>query len=269
MTFNGLRHLSLIDFCSSGMYAQQFKNYLTNNIAELAKVGMSEPSAASIIKNLKPIINSAIVEGKVSKSPFEKLKLKYRSPLKIKLTVTEVKNLQDATFNDMPTLEIYRDKFLFAIFTGLSYGDVEKLKRSDIIISNDWYYLDTVRKKTGFSVRQFLVDPAIEIYKKYENHIDTMITETVLPKRHINSYNINLKLLAVKCKITKPLTTHSARHCFRQLLGNAGVADVPVQNCIMGWADRNSMSYIYNSVFDDQLMEARNTFNNYLLNHLS
>jgi len=269
LTFNGLRHLSLLDFCSSGKYAQKFKNYLTSNITELAKVGMSEPSAASIIKNIKPIINSAIVEGKASKSPFEKIKLKYKSPLKIKLTVTEVKSLKDATFYDMPTLEIYRDKFLFAIFTGLSYGDVEKLKRSDIIISKDGYYLDTVRKKTGFSVRQFLVDPAIEIYKKYENHIDTMITQTVLPTRHINNYNINLKLLAVKCKITKPLTTNIARHSCRQLLGNAGVADVPVQNCIMGWSERNTMSYFYNSVFNDKLIEARDTFNNYLKKHLS
>ena len=267
LTFKQLRNLSLSDFCSEPIPASVFKEYLTKRVDELAKAGMSETSATSIIKNIKPIIKRAIAERKVSINPFTDMQLKYKSPSKPKLTVTEVKSLQEATFHDMPKLEIYRDKFLFAIYTGLSYADIEKLKRSDIIISSDGYFLDTFRTKTGFSVTQFLVAPAIEIYKKYENHIETMITETVLPTRSLGNYNINLKFLALKCKITKPCSTHVARHSHRQLIGDAGVADVPVQNSIMGWSGRGSMSSIYNEVTVTKLMEARDTINNYLQKH--
>lgn len=70
------------------------------------------------------------------------------------------------------------------------------------------------------------------------------------------------------CGIKKNLTTHIGRHTSRQMIGNAGIRDTQVINSIMGWSDGKSMSSLYNEVYDDDLITARNLYNEYLKHNL-
>jgi integrase len=51
-----------------------------------------------------------------------------------------------------------RDLFLFACFTGLSYADVKKLKRSEIEIMSEGVWIKTKRQKTGGTVNVPLLE---------------------------------------------------------------------------------------------------------------
>ena len=78
---------------ANNLLAVEFKEHLQRtNVAE-AKQGMSEVSASSIVKNLKPIFNRAIDEGHLQQNPLKVLKLKHKSPQRDRLTIGQVKAL--------------------------------------------------------------------------------------------------------------------------------------------------------------------------------
>ena len=60
-------------------------------------------------------------------------------------------------FLDDPKLDVYRDLFLFSVYTRLAYQDLSELRKSDLIISEKGYFLETARMKTKMLVKQFLV----------------------------------------------------------------------------------------------------------------
>ena len=68
-------------------------------------------------------------------------------------------------------LQQVRDVFVFCCYTGLSYADVKKLKRSEIGIGMDgeqWIF--TSRQKTDTSSRIPLLPVALEILNRYREH---------------------------------------------------------------------------------------------------
>jgi site-specific recombinase XerD len=104
----------------NNLLAVEFKEYLqaTNPVA--GKKGMSEVSASSIIKNLKPIFNRAINEGHLQQNPLKVLKLKHKSPQRDRLTIGHVKSLFSLDLKHISSLRAYQDIFMFSVFTGLA-----------------------------------------------------------------------------------------------------------------------------------------------------
>ena len=266
LSLKNLMKIHLAEF--SHEYAAQFNDYLMSDIVSIGKKAMSKQSATSIIIKIKTILKRAFEDEKIKKNPFTGIKLVTKFPKGVRLTITEVASLYRYNFQLTPKLEIYRDRFLFQVYTGLSFMDFHLLKRSDIIISEKGYFLETSRIKTSASVRQFLVEPAISLIKKYENDVEVAIENNVLPTRHLNNYNLNLKVVASLCGIAKNLTTHVARRTTRQLLGNAGIRDIQLQNALLGWSEDKSMSSLYNEIYEEDLLAARNQFTEYLKSSL-
>ena len=266
LTLKKILKIGLNEF--SHEYAAQFNDYLTSDIAAIGKNSMTKQSATSVIIKIKTILKRAFEDEKIKKNPFSGIKLVTKFPKGIRLTISEVAILYNYNFQVTPKLEIYRDRFLFQVYTGLSFMDFHLLKRTDITISEKGYFLETSRIKTSASVKQFLVEPAIHLINKYEKDMEVAIENNVLPTRHLNNYNLNLKVIAGLCGIAKNLTTHVARRTTRQLLGNAGVRDIQVQNNLLGWSEDKSMSSLYNEIYDEDLLVARNQFNEYLKSSL-
>jgi integrase len=240
-----------------------------SNIPLLGKKAMTKVSATNVFIRIKTILKRACLEEKIKRNPFTGIKLEKISPKRQRLIASEVSKIYHLNMENNPKLEIDRDCFLFQVYTGLSYKDFRDLKKSDIIVTSQGYFLNTSRIKTHNPVRQFLIEPAIELIVKYKNNPTVLFRNGVLPCKHLNKYNINLKIIASMCEISKNLSTHIARHTCCQLLGNAGVRHQPVINCILGWGDnQKSMLFNYNEVYDENLIEARNTYNNYLKNNI-
>ncbi|MBK7790250.1 MAG: tyrosine-type recombinase/integrase [Saprospiraceae bacterium] len=75
-----------------------------------------------------------------------------------------------------------------------------------------WIY--TSRQKNDNVSNVPLLEPALNIIEKYKEHPVCVSKNRLLPMKSNQRLNTYLKELADICGITKPLTTHIARHTF-------------------------------------------------------
>lgn len=245
-------------------HAQAFKCYLTSDYDAILKKAMTEVSASSVICKMKVIFSNAMDSDLISKNPFTKIKITTVSPPKPKLTLAELKRVAEIDLSELEGLEIYRDIFLFSCYTGLSYNDFSALKRSTLCKTDFGLKIASSRGKTSMVIEQLLIDQAQNILKKYENHPQVKICDTLLPPRSMTQINIHLKIIATIGKVSKKLSTSIGRCTCRQLLSEAGVQDPLVIHSIMGWSTAKSIDFKYYSITDTLLNEAKFKFQNYL-----
>jgi integrase len=166
------------------------------------------------LANFKKIVIRCIKYGLLARDPFVAFKLTKREVERIALTESEIERITNETFEITGTA-IVRDIFLFSCYTGLAYADVEKLRKTDIVIGNDGeQWLISRRQKTDITARIPLLPPALGIISKYINHPRCTAKSMVLPVPSNQKVNEYLKIVANKCNITKTLTFHIARHTF-------------------------------------------------------
>gem|GEM_PF-5714452 len=112
-------------------------------------------------------------------------------------------------------LDRIRDLFVFSCYTGISYVDIMKLTKDNISIGldrNKW--IISKRQKTNTPIKVPLLEPVMEMIKKYEEHPMIIVSGTLLPKITNEKLNVYLKEVAILCGIKKNLTFHMARHTF-------------------------------------------------------
>lgn len=108
-----------------------------------------ENTAMKYVQGIKEIIDRSVSKGRVSANPFRQFKCRYTDPKHDWLTMQQFNALYEYEFNN-EKLNLIKDTFLFASFTGLSYQEVYSLRPTDIITGidgNKW--IDKNRQKTG------------------------------------------------------------------------------------------------------------------------
>ncbi len=251
------------------IFASDFKNYLVNTNLPLNKFGMTEASAAVIIKKFRSIFSQAVAQELLLKNPFKLVKIRTKSPRKERLTVHQVKFIWKLDLNDFPYQQPYRDIFLFCVFTGLAYNDAMSLTWLNLERRDDGNIKLTInRQKSEVITESFLPSYAIDIAKKYQTTAECEIRHNVLPKRSNKEVNSQLKTIANMTGIPIKLTTHTARHTFRQLLAEAGIADYGVIKRMMGQSRRGDVDEVYYEVTENRLLEAKTKFEYYLNQNL-
>ncbi|GAA4104795.1 site-specific integrase [Mucilaginibacter panaciglaebae] len=180
-----------------------------------AECKISGVSAAKYIKHLKKIVNHCLANGWLKQNPF----LNYKSSAKAKertyLTQQELDAITNNKKLSVERLQQVRDVFVFCCYTGLSYADVKKLKRSEIGIGMDgeqWIF--TSRQKTDTSSRIPLLPVALEILNRYREHPQCENKGLLLPVLSNQKMNAYLKEIADLSDVVKHLTFHLARHTF-------------------------------------------------------
>jgi len=147
------------------------------------------------------------------KVAFKRGKSKEREPL----TEKELKKMRDAKLSGK--MERVRDLFIFAAYTGLAFCDTQLFHFEEMTDKVDnMYYIDGKRMKTGSKFFTPILQPAMDVLKKYNYQ---------LPKISNQKANDYLHLIEEKLKINKNLTFHVARHSFATL---ALAHDVPIEN---------------------------------------
>lgn len=250
-------------------FAEDFKNYLVNSNPALNRIGMTEVSASGVIKKFRTIFSQAVDKELLIKNPFKLVKIKTKSPKRERLTIQQVKDVFQLDLGHYPAQEIYRDIFLFGVFTGLAYKDAMSLTWKNLETrANDNLKLSLKRIKSDIITESFLPSCAIEIAKKYKGYPVNQILGAVLPQRSNKEVNSQLKFLAHLTKIPIKLSTHIARHTFRQLLSEADIEDYGVIKRMMGQSRNGDVDEVYYSVTENRLMNAKNKFENYLNEHM-
>ncbi|MNK91140.1 Tyrosine recombinase XerD [compost metagenome] len=209
-------------------FINNFEHYLRTDCK------CSDVSAAKYIKHLKKIANYCMANGWLKQAPF----IAYKSTAKAKertyLTQEEVDKIiaKDLTIG---RLQQVRDIFIFCCFTGLSYADVKKLKRSEIALGVDgekWIF--TKRQKTDTSSHIPILPNAIEILNRYKDNPECENRGLALPVLSNQKMNAYLKEIADVCYVDKHLTFHLARHTFATTITLSNGVPIETVSKILG-----------------------------------
>lgn len=224
------------------------KDYLLAFLQFMRK-DLAESTIHAYFSNLGTVLNRAYREDLIQANPMAKIEPSMRpskpdSPREY-LTLDEVRALA-ATHcgND----EVKR-AFLFACFTGIRLGDLEKLQWSMIVpTEKGGFQLQKRQQKTKAMVYVPLSDNAL-LWLPEKTAEGTVFS---LPSRA--NMGIYLKKWLKDAGITKPVTFHCSRHTYATLLLSYG-ADIYTVMALMGHKDV-ATTQVYAKIVDEKKKKA-------------
>lgn len=179
-----------------------------------AELLLKPNTAMTYHKHLKKVLNTAIAMNLISHNPYSSFKVSRNETHRDYLTIHELEQIRNKVISTI-RMEIIRDIFVFACYTGLGYAELNKLSKNNIQKGNDggdWIIID--RNKTDIRCRVPLLSQAKAILQKYENFPVNGNKVKLLPVHSNQKMNEYLKELAGICGINKNLSMHVARHTF-------------------------------------------------------
>lgn len=183
-------------------------NYFLRNDKQTGKGGIWNRN-----KNFRTVLKFAYDLDLIESYPYKNFKLEKPKAKNEALTLEELNRFADLDLSLNERLEVIRDKFIFACYTGLRFGDVNSLKWENI--KNG--VLRIVQEKTKNPVQIPLNKQAKRIiaknikFKKERNTVFKMISN--------QKTNYILKDIAELAEVDKNVSFHLARHTFGTILG--------------------------------------------------
>lgn len=218
--------------------------------AQLVASGMKNYSKwQNYHRFLNSFILDAIDAGHLTRNPYRWLHIvKDKDSVAIDKFLT-AEELDRIATCDLPTdcLRKVRDLFIFQTYTCLSYVDMAAFDASAIYQVDGQPVYTAKRGKTSQEFTFMLLPQAMAILKKYHGHLP-MISNV--------KYNQYLKVLAMMAKVTKPISTHWARHTGATLLLNEGKVDMEVVSKILGHSSTKITRKVYAKLLDETVVKA-------------
>lgn len=139
-------------------------------------------------KYLKLFINDAVIDNLVQDNPY--CRLSFKIPRGDKqyvdcLTIEQFESIRSLDVTN-PHLAKARDLFMFQCYTGLAYSDLMAFDFNECDLIDEKYFYHDRRVKTDVDFVLQLLPQAMDILKKYNNH---------LPKITNQKYNDFLKVI--------------------------------------------------------------------------
>lgn len=205
-------------------------------------------------KHLKKVLNIAVLMDYLIQNPYLKFKVKKQEPKREYLTLQELKKIKNKEI-DFQRLNIVRDIFVFACYTGLAYSDIAKLEAHHLRLGSDkeeWIIID--RTKTESRCRIPILPGAKEILHKYKNYPVNSVKGLLLPVNSNQKMNAYLKELADICGINKNLSMHVARHTFATSITLSNGVPIETVSKMLG---HNSLktTQIYGRIIDSKISQ--------------
>lgn len=197
--------LNEIDF----KFLHAFRNFLINE-KEIGKGGVWNRE-----KNLRATVKFAFDLKLMENYPYRNFKLDKPKSKNTALSLEELNKIVEVDLKGNRRLEEIRDKFLFACYTGLRFGDMSKLKWDNL--KNGM--IKIVQEKTKNPVNIPLNDEAKKIIDKNSKHKEER--ETVFRVISNQKTNYILKDIAILAKVEQKMSFHLARHTFGTILGRS------------------------------------------------
>ncbi|MBL0101736.1 MAG: tyrosine-type recombinase/integrase [Saprospiraceae bacterium] len=178
------------------------------------EVKLHQNTIVKYIQYLNRVMDFAVNHEWADKNIFQNYKVSIKEAKREYLTQDELNRIMEKEIK-LPRLAEVRDCFVFCCYTGYAYKDAAKLAPDHIVTGingKKWIY--TSREKNDNTSNVPLLEPALEIIEKYKDHPLCSNKNRLLPMKSNQKLNAYLKELADICEITKPMTTHIARHTF-------------------------------------------------------
>jgi len=202
------------------------------------------------------VIHKAMHKGYIEKYPFENYKIKLPKKRIQYLTQEEIDRIDQCDFN-VERLNIIRDVFIFACYTGLAYAEVEALTPDNITKGMDGeLWLNIYRKKTKKEYQVPLLPRALEILEEYKNHPQCLKRGKCLPVPSNVKFNAYLKEIGDIAGIpkSKPLVTHLARKTFASTVALSNGMNIGVLSKILGHNSIKVTIDSYGAIIDELML---------------
>ncbi len=203
-------HLENLDY----EFVIGFESFLRSYQSRSSQGKIGNNAAMKHIQRLRKMITLAYNMEWIDRDPFVQFKPKLEKKEREFLTETELQRIEELSC-PLERLSVVKDLFIFSCYTGMSYVDIVKLKRDNILFGidgNPW--IMTERIKTKVPVKIPLLPKVEALINKYTDHPRTKFTNGLMPYISNQKLNSYLKEVADLCGITKNLTFHMARHTF-------------------------------------------------------
>lgn len=163
------------------------------------------------VNPLRKMVKIALGKSLIDRDPFAQYKPQRAKYEPRYLSKADFDKLLTTPLEDL-TLQLVRDMFLLASFTGLSFTDMYNLTPRNLVRTPDGkMWLELNRKKSGNRSNIPLIPIALEIVTRYRG-IER--EGKLLPMFSSECTNRYLKTLAEQCGIYVNLTFHISRHTF-------------------------------------------------------
>jgi site-specific recombinase XerD len=185
----------------------------------------------------------------MEKNPFRDYKMKFEKFDRAYLNKRELDIIENTQFSRI-TLEITKNIFLFACYTGLSYIDVKNLTQDNVvkgINGKDWLYCTREKSQTPMKIP--LLDKASDILNIY---LQLETFGSLLPIYCNQKTNNYLKEIGAQCKISKNLSFHVARHTFATTVTLSNGVPIETVSKLLGHS-KLSTTQIYARVIDQKI----------------
>ena len=203
-----------------------FDSHLCSIITKQYKKPMSKTTINKTHGFFRTVLNQAYDEEYTRVKPYKRFKLKKVPPIIRYLTIDEMSSVENLDLSAYPKLDRARDIFVFTVYTGLRYGDNQRITTDNLkeVNGNLFYFLDA-QEKTQNPVENPIYPKAKELIDKYKDSAERLIEKRLMPKMANPSMNKWLKVVAKKAGIKQNLYHHMARHtCATTILLENGVS---------------------------------------------
>ena len=200
---------------------------------------------------LSRLMYRAVSQGTIRFNPFEEVKYEVVERKPRFLSKGDVAKLLAFPLQDKGA-ELSRRMFLFSVFTGLAFVDLQGLRASQIETNSEGKrYIRKARQKTkveSLIPLHPIAEQILALYTKEKSRGDYKIFPDTMSDWKLLRH---LKAVGLACGIRTPLTWHCARHTFGTLTLEAGV---PIESIakMMGHSSIAS-TQIYSQVTDQKI----------------
>ncbi|PTS93105.1 hypothetical protein DBR11_25920 [Pedobacter sp. HMWF019] len=223
------------------IFETNFRTYLT-----VTRSGVLQGLAADKqLKSTKQILTYAVEKKWLSRNPLENFFCRTKEKDVIPLSFLQVEILEQKT-GLVDRLERVRDCFIFEIYTGFAFQDIEALNEENIYCEpiTGILYLSKERGKTDIEEMVPILPPIARLLAKYKNDPYCIQNNVLMPVLSNSCYNGYLKELAIVCNLPVILHTHLARHTFAFIMLSFGVS-LEILSKMMGHASiRSTQKYV-------------------------
>jgi integrase len=182
---------------------------------------LSDSGIYNYHKCLKALLHRALSFGKIDANPYDRLKGKFKRGERENpeyLTEDEMKRFEAVILPQGSELDVVHDLFVFQMYTGLPYSDMQAFDASDYKYDGEAWKRVGERIKTGVPYVSQLLPPAVKVLEKYGWEI---------PQLSNADYNRHLKALGQMAGIKTRLHSHLARHTFATWMLSH---DIPIEH---------------------------------------
>lgn len=170
----------------------------------------------------------------IAKDPFKNYKFRYKKVETAFLTNAELTAINTHEF-EAESLNMIKDFFFFACYTGLSFVDLMNLKEHNVVTGEDGgKWLKLFRQKSNEPTNIPLLEPALAIMAKYKNNPRSIALGTVFPTISNQKVNSYLKEIARMVGVKKKLTFGVARHTFATTITLSNNVPIETVSKMMG-----------------------------------